>query len=162
MRTLCCVDGTNLEQVSGAIGTLLKAEARTIAVLYVTDTEPEIQMEQQRERHLRPLHSPRPRREQIQQVEGAMAQEILDEASHALGGAEMLRRTGRPERAIVQAALEWQADLIVICSRSPNGGGPRLGPKSPGHTARFVVDHAPCPVLLVRPRSNTVEPDPLR
>jgi len=36
------------------------------------------------------------------------------------------------------------------CPRSPTFGGPTLGPKSVGHVARFVLDHAPCPVLLLR------------
>ncbi len=160
MRVLSCVDGTNTEQVSRAVGTLLKAEARTIAVLYVTDIGPEVQMEQQRERHLRPPHPPLPRREQMRRAEGMAAQEILEEGSRSLGGAELLRRTGRPEREIVQAAVEWQADVIVICSRSTSGGGPPLGPKSVGHVARFVLDHAPCPVLLVRPLLSTTDLKP--
>jgi arsenical pump membrane protein len=29
-----------------------------------------------------------------------------------------------------------------------------IGPKSVGHVARFVLDHAPCPVLLVHPLSR--------
>ncbi len=150
MRVLCCVDGTNTEQVSRAVGTLLKAETRTIGVLYVTDIGPREEMQQQRERHLRPAHPPLPRQEQMQQAEGTAAQEILEEGSRSLGGAEMLQRTGRPEREIVQAALSWQADVIVVCSRATASGGPPLGPKSVGHVARFVLDHAPCPVLLVR------------
>ena len=65
-------------------------------------------------------------------------------------GAEKLQRQGRPEREIVNCAAEWNADLIVICPRSPLSGSPPIGPKSVGHVARFVLDHAPCPVLLVR------------
>lgn len=160
MRVLCCIDGTNVEQVSKAVGALLGTETRTIGVLYVTDTGPEVQMERHRERFLRPPHPPLPRREQMRQAEEASAQEILEEGSRYLGGAEMLRRTGRPEREIVQAAVEWQADVLVICSRSPQGGGPPLGPKSVGHVARFVLDHAPCPVLLVRPLSGNTFPMP--
>ena len=56
--------------------------------------------------------------------------------------------------AAINIATQWAADLIVICSRSSHSPGPPLGPKSVGHIARFVLDHAPCPVLLVRPRSN--------
>ncbi len=160
MRVLCCIDGTNVEQVSKAVGALLGTETRTIGVLYVTDTGPEVQMERHRERFLRPPRPPLPRREQMRQAEEASAQEILEEGSRYLGGAEMLRRTGRPEREIVQAAVEWQADVLVICSRSPQGGGPPLGPKSVGHVARFVLDHAPCPVLLVRPLSGNTFPMP--
>jgi nucleotide-binding universal stress UspA family protein len=160
MRVLCCIDGTNVEQVSKAVSTLLCAETRTIGVLYVTDTGPQEEMERHRERLLRPPRPPLPRREQMRQAEEASAQEILEEGSRYLGGAEMLRRTGRPEREIVQAAVEWQADVLVICSRSPQGGGPPLGPKSVGHVARFVLDHAPCPVLLVRPLSGNTFPMP--
>jgi nucleotide-binding universal stress UspA family protein len=160
MRVLCCLDGTNVEQVSRAVSTLLRAESRTVGVLYVTDTGPQEEMERHRERFLRPPHPPLPRREQMRQAEEASAQEILEEGSRSLGGAEMLRRTGRPEREIVHAAAQWQADVLVICSRSPQGGGPPIGPKSVGHVARFVLDHAPCPVLLVRPLSGNTFPLP--
>jgi nucleotide-binding universal stress UspA family protein len=155
MRVLCCVDGTNVEQVSKAVSTMLCAETMTIGVLYVTDTRPQEEMERHRERFLRPPHPPLPRREQMRQAEEASAQEILEEGSRYLGGAETLRRTGRPEREIVQAAAEWRADVLVICSRSPQVGGPLLG-----HVARFVLDHAPCPVLLVRPLSGNIFPMP--
>ena len=87
----------------------------------------------------------------IQQAEAAAAQDILQEGLRYVPQAETLSREGRPEREIIQCASEWNADLIVICSRSPAFGGPALGPKSVGHVARFVLDHAPCPVLLVRP-----------
>jgi hypothetical protein len=32
-----------------------------------------------------------------------------------------------------------------------DGDRSRLGPHSLGHATRFIVDHAPCPVLLVWP-----------
>ena len=158
MRVLCCLDGANAQQLRDAVASLLQAETRTMAVLYVTDSGPEVQVEQQRTRHFRPPHPPLPRREQMQQAEGMAAQDILAEGSRFLDGAEMLRRTGRPEREIVQAAQEWQADIVVVCSRSPDGGVPPLGPRSVGHVARFVLDHAPCPVLLVRTRVSRAGP----
>ncbi len=154
MRVLCCLDGTNGEQVSRAIAAFLQEESRTIGVLYVTDTGPREEMERHRERFLRPPHPPLPRHEQMRQAERASAQEILEEGSRLLGGTERIERTGRPEREIVQAALEWRADVIVLCSRSEPEGAPQVGPKSVGHVARFVLDHAPCPVLLVRPLSS--------
>lgn len=161
MRILCCIDGTNIEQVSNAVSTLLRTDTRTIGILYVTDTGPQEEMERHRERFLRPPRPPLPRREQMRQAENVSAQEILEEGRRFLGDAETLRRTGRPEREIVYTAVEWRADLIVICSRSPQGGGPLLfGPKSVGHVARFVLDHAPCPVLLVRPLSGNSFPVP--
>ena len=160
MRVLCCVDGTNIEQVRQAVEALLSPETRAMGVLYVTDTGPQEEMERHRERLLRPPHPPLPRREQMRQAEDVLAQEILEEGRRSLGDAEMLRRTGRPEREIVQAAVAWQADVIVICARSPQEGSLPPGPKSVGHVARFVLDHAPCPVLLIRPRSSSTAPMP--
>jgi nucleotide-binding universal stress UspA family protein len=150
MRVLCCLDGTNIEQLSTAISTMLRPDALTLGAIYVIDSGPHAEIERQRERFLRPPHPPMPRREQMRQADEASAQDILSEGSRYLSGAEPLKREGRPEREIVQCAAEWGADLVVICSRSPGGGGPSLGPKSVGHVARFVLDHAPCPILLVR------------
>ncbi|GHO70755.1 hypothetical protein KSC_096470 [Ktedonobacter sp. SOSP1-52] len=162
MRVLCCLDSFNVEELGGALASLLRAEEKTLGALYVTDTGPQEDMKRQRERFLRPSRSMLPRHEQMRQAEEGLAQEVLSEARQHLGTysthVELLQRVGRPEREIVQLATEWQADLIVICPRSPRGGGPALGPKSVGHVARFVLDHAPCPVLLVRPR---ISDDPL-
>lgn len=167
MRVLCCLDGFNIEELGGALASLLSSEEKTLGVLYVTDTGPQEDMKRQRERFLRPSRPTLPRHEQMRQAEEALAQEVLAEASQHLGAysahIEPLQRTGRPEREIVQLAAEWQADLIVICPRSPRAGGPALGPKSVGHVARFVLDHAPCPVLLVRTRVSdgfTLPPPP--
>jgi hypothetical protein len=53
------------------------------------------------------------------------------------------------------------ADLLVMAR---DGDRSRLGPKSLGKAARFVVDHAACPVLLVWPESapdvTTIPPPP--
>ena len=59
-------------------------------------------------------------------------------------------RGGRSAR-FVNAAAEWRADLVLICARARYGREALIGPKSVGHVARFILDHAPCPVFLVRP-----------
>jgi len=155
MRILCCLDGTNIEHISRALSTLITADERTIGLLYVTDSGPHHEIERKREWLLRPRHPSGPLQEKIQSAEAGAAQDILQESLHYLPQAETLSLEGRPEQEIVQCASEWQADLIVICPRSPAFGGPALGPKSVGHVARFVLDHALCPVLLLRPLINT-------
>jgi nucleotide-binding universal stress UspA family protein len=55
-----------------------------------------------------------------------------------------LERAGRTEREVVDAA--YGADLLIVARDSNHHG-----PKSLGPATRFVVDHAPCPVLLVWP-----------
>lgn len=67
------------------------------------------------------------------------------------GRVEILLAAGRPEREIERVAGEWRADLVVVCARQGSGPLPPPGPRSVGHVARFVLDHAPCAVLLIRP-----------
>jgi nucleotide-binding universal stress UspA family protein len=150
MRVLCCLDGTNIEQITRALSTLITANERTIGLLYVTDIGPHYEIERKREGLLRPRHPSGPLYEKMRQAEVASAQEILHEGLRYFPDTQTLSREGKPEREIIQCASEWNADLIVICPRSPATGKPAPGPKSVGHVARFVLDHAPCPVLLIR------------
>ena len=79
----------------------------------------------------------------------AAATTLLDEAGQRLDRpAGRLQLHGRVEREVVGAAAD--ADLL-ICAR--DGDRSHLGPHSLGPATRFVVDHAPCPVLLVWPES---------
>jgi nucleotide-binding universal stress UspA family protein len=160
MRVLCCLDGTNGEQVSKATEMLSATQPLTLGVLYVIDTGPRKDIEHTRERFLRRPGSPRSREDEMGQAELAAAQDVLNEGLRYIPNAETFRRQGRPEREIVNVAAEWQADLVIICPRGEYGGKPTIGPKSVGHVARFVLDHAPCPVLLVRPTAREQFPIP--
>ena len=150
MRVLVCLDGTNGEQVSKATEILSATQSLTLGILYVIDTGPRKDIEHTRERFLRRPGPPRSRDDEMEQAEVAAAQDVLKEGLRSLPNAETLQRQGRPEREIVNVAAEWQADLVIICPRAEYGGKPSIGPRSVGHIARFVLDHAPCPVLLVR------------
>lgn len=55
--------------------------------------------------------------------------------------------SGRRVEQQVVAAVE-DADLLVMAR---DGDRSRLGPHSLGPVSRFIVDHAPCPILLVWP-----------
>ena len=158
MRVLCCLDGSNSEALSRAATTMLRADTLTIGLLYVIDSGPQGGMERQRERFLRQAELAPGRSQQMRQAEEASAQDILAEGSRSLAGAELMQRRGRPEREVVNCAAAWDADLILICPRTSYGDQPGLGPKSVGHVARFVLDHAPCPVLLVRPINREAFP----
>jgi nucleotide-binding universal stress UspA family protein len=160
MKILCCLDGTNIETMKNAFTTMLRSDDLTIGLIYVTDTGPHGEMERQRERFLRPPSLLPGRFAQMRQAEESSAQDILEEGERAFPGAERIHRTGRPEREIVNAAAEWNADLILICPRTVYDDKAAIGPKSVGHVARFVLDHAPCPVLLVRPGTQEHFPLP--
>ncbi|MCL1871535.1 MAG: universal stress protein [Promicromonosporaceae bacterium] len=84
---------------------------------------------------------------QVAALSAVAADELLASAAQALGRpAARTRRHGRVEHEVVEASAG--ADLLV-CAR--DGERSRLGPHSLGPATRFVVDHAPCQVLLVWP-----------
>jgi nucleotide-binding universal stress UspA family protein len=85
----------------------------------------------------------------LDELAAASASELLEAAADRLGReCEKREINGHAERAVVAASA--QADLLVMAR---DGDRSRLGPKSLGKAARFVLDHAACPVLLVWPES---------
>lgn len=82
----------------------------------------------------------------IARISEAEARALLSSAAERIGRpAELVARRGRLEHEIVAAAAA--ADLLLLA----RNGDARPGPPSIGHRARFVVDHAPCDVILVWP-----------
>jgi nucleotide-binding universal stress UspA family protein len=85
----------------------------------------------------------------LEQLAATSAHELLAAAATRLGrSCSRWQRDGRPEREVVTAAQG--ADLLILAR---DGDLTHLGPKSLGPVSRFVVDHAPCPVLLVWPET---------
>ncbi|BFU45518.1 universal stress protein [Krasilnikovia sp. MM14-A1004] len=85
---------------------------------------------------------------------------LLHAARTRLGRpARPLALRGRAEREVTAAAAG--ADLLIVVR---DGDHRRLGPHSLAPATRFVVDHAPCPVLLVWPDQppalDTIPPPP--
>jgi nucleotide-binding universal stress UspA family protein len=161
MRVLCAIGvrhGNELVQRTAArFGTNID-----VRLLHVIDVGPHRSLERLRG----PLHHPPPppppphhppplssHHYKIEEAELAGGQAALDEASRvaqALGvNAETQLERGEPEHVIVAAAGEWDADVIVVQAREREGQ-PERGPASVGHIARFVLDHAPCDVMLLR------------
>lgn len=152
MRVLGCLDGTNGELIGYAVQMFGTPEALTIALLAVIDVGPRGDIDRMRERFWRPPMHRQPVRREMETAESASAEETLKAGlTYVTGATETLVRQGRPELEIVNAAAEWKADVIVIGARAEYGEPSHVGPHSVGHVARFVLDHAPCPVLLVRP-----------
>jgi nucleotide-binding universal stress UspA family protein len=85
----------------------------------------------------------------LDELATASAGDLLARAADRLGrDCEKLEIHGQAERTVVAASA--RADLLVMAR---DGDRSRLGPKSLGKAARFVVDHAACPVLLVWPET---------
>jgi nucleotide-binding universal stress UspA family protein len=85
--------------------------------------------------------------DRLESIASQAESELLDAAAERIGRpVEQLRLHGRVEREVVAAAEGF--DLLIV---TRDGDTSRLGPKSLGRHARFIVDHAPCPVLLIWP-----------
>lgn len=82
---------------------------------------------------------------------GAFLAAWRDRVAAELPGATITTevRRGRPEDEIIAAAKTFRANAVVLSAR-PRAGPTEPGPRSVGHVARFVVDHAAVPVLLIR------------
>jgi nucleotide-binding universal stress UspA family protein len=63
-------------------------------------------------------------------------------------------RTGRPDRAVVQLAREICADVIVVATQETTRWQRLLG----GSTADKIARSAPCPVVVVRPKTDENDP----
>jgi hypothetical protein len=83
----------------------------------------------------------------VEALSATAADDLLTAAAARLARpAARIERSGRVEHEVVRAAAG--ADLL-ICAR--DGDRTRLGPHSLAPQTRFVIDHAPCRVLLIWP-----------
>jgi nucleotide-binding universal stress UspA family protein len=103
----------------------------------------------------------RPPTESTNLVQAAAATALLDEAEKRIGRATTRRivTSEHPEREVVAACAD--TDLLVLVR---DGDKHRLGPRSLGRATRFVLDHAPCQILLIwaeaAPSIATIPPLP--
>jgi len=100
-----------------------------------------------------------PHERDLRTVSDEEARRLLDAARTLLGrDCTTAARRGRVEREVVTACAD--ADLLLAA----RDGERKLGPKSLGPRARFIVDHAPCTVVLVwaqaPPGITTIPPLP--
>ena len=63
-------------------------------------------------------------------------------------------RSGRPDRAVVQLAKDIGADVIVVATEPTTRIQRLLG----GSTADRIARSAPCPVVVVRPKTDDDDP----
>jgi len=105
-----------------------------------------------------PRHPPPPpppeHERRIDEAEEAAATAALEEArleaERAGFHVHVYQERGHPEQIVISSAASLRCRLIAIHARKGGAGRPHLGPASIGHVARFVLDHAPCDVLLLR------------
>jgi nucleotide-binding universal stress UspA family protein len=159
MRALVWIVEDTWETTVTEAATFLPSDA-DITLLHVASTEPETLAGAARRgllgRHPPPQAVPEP----LSEISKQAARELLTEVQARLGRpARLQTRRGRVEREVVAAADGM--DILVLAR---DGDGDRLGPRSLGRAARFVIDHAPCRVLLIWPGAApglaTIPPPP--
>jgi DNA-binding transcriptional regulator YbjK len=97
---------------------------------------------------------PRPHvEERLERLSAEAAEALLEAAAERLGrDSRRVLVHGRVEHEVTDAA---RAADVLVAARSTR----HVGPKSIRHPERFVVDHAPCALLLVWPDDASPGPD---
>jgi nucleotide-binding universal stress UspA family protein len=151
MRVLILVDGFHTEELIASLTRLLNLDRAELLLLYVQGPGPRAGLDLVRSRpggHRLPPH----RERELTQAElegGANALAEAEKLAQPLSSnVESIQVRGEPGRAVCDVASQRGVNLIVM--RAGGRDQPRVGPGSLGPTARFVADHSPCPVLLLR------------
>jgi nucleotide-binding universal stress UspA family protein len=158
MRALVWIIEDTWEATVAEAAAFLPSDA-DVTLLHVASTEAETVARAAR-RGLLGRHQPPHAAPALREISEQAAHDLLAEAQTRLGRPTRLEaRRGRVEHEVVAAA-----ELMDILVLARDGDRERLGPRSLGPTARFVVDHAPCCVLLiwpdVAPALTTIPPPP--
>jgi nucleotide-binding universal stress UspA family protein len=146
MRALVWIIEDTWQATVADAATFLPSDAQ-ITLLHVTNTEPETVAFAAR-RGLLGRHPPQDAGLQsLPAISEQAASELLADAHTRLGRPAALQALrGRVKHEVVAAAEGM--DVLVLAR---DGDREWLGPRSLGPDARFVVDHAPCRVLLIWP-----------
>lgn len=156
MRLLVAIAELGSAELLAAVDRLLPLRGREVMLVHVIDTSPSSDLEGGR--GYLPAHSLAPGRERvIGEAERRAARRVLEEcravavqlgATVAVGVGE-----GEPGRVLCALAAQHRCEVVAAASRASGRSVAGPGPRSVGRTARFILDHSPCPVLLVRAHS---------
>lgn len=157
MRVLIWIDENTWEACVDHAQSLIPADAE-VTLLHVSPSDIE-DLAAHGGNRLLGRRRPPPPGPPLRVIAAEEAQALLEQARARLGrDAQLEIRRGRVEHEVVYACAS--ADLLVLV----RDGRLRLGPDSLGPRTRFVVDHAPCTVLLgwaaEPPGVETIPPPP--
>lgn len=155
MRVICAIGQRGGSELISRLARIVGGQAECL-LLHVIDTAPRHDLEDflRGPLHRRPDHGESPHEADLKAAEESAGRAAIEEtmvaARQAGLKAEASVKEGRPEEIIVQVARDEQAELVVIWAGEGAAGHPHIGPAAVGHIARFVIDHAPCDMLLLR------------
>jgi nucleotide-binding universal stress UspA family protein len=151
MRIVVLVDGMHTHGVLGALSRLVALDQAELILVYVQGSGPRAGLEVLRHSPGGPEIAPGRVRE-MAAAEEARGDDALAEAGRLAGpmaaAIKLARLEGEPGRVVCELAAGEHADLVAV--RAGGKDQPPVGPKSLGPAARFIADHSPCPVLLLR------------
>jgi nucleotide-binding universal stress UspA family protein len=148
MRVLVWIAEGTWKAAVAAAKDFVPADA-DITLLHVVPIEPQAVVRDARHALLGRRHAWSA--DELQSMAAQVASGVLADAQTLLGRRAALdARRGRVGHEVVAAAQNM--DLLVLARDCTQEGPPSLGP-----TARFVVDHSPCPLLLVWAGPNNTD-----
>jgi nucleotide-binding universal stress UspA family protein len=152
LRALLCVEGGPAESLLGAAGPLVARDVIWVPT-HVVDSRARRDLGLLRGGIAGAGPLSRSQQAAISAASGEHTRDVIDSAAASLQRLGLTSeppqiRVGEPGREICSVASAVQAGLVVMFASRRRPA--HAGPGSIGHTARFVLDHAPCPVLLIR------------
>ena len=151
LRIIVLVDGFDTEGLFGSLERRLRLRESELLLVFVHRTGPRPGLELAPRRpggHELPPH----REHVLADAEITGGTQALAEAeqvaSRMAARVESRQLDGDPGRVVCELAKAERADVVAV--RGTGHGRPPVGPGSLGPIARFIVDHSPCPVLLLR------------
>lgn len=150
MRVVLLVDGLHTKELLGSLAQLVRLAESELVLVYVRGPSPRGSLEMVTHRPGRQDISPR-RSQQASVAEQELAGMALGEAQRLAtplaAAVDSIQKEGEAGRAVCDVATALHADLVAVRARGrdrPPGAPSALGP-----TARYIADHALCPVLLL-------------
>ena len=148
MRVLFCLAGQRLREQWGKAAALIDLGLHEVTILHVVD-DSMVEAVDAAQRHSLPRGVGGEREARMRQALQEAGRRIVSEAlalAHETGvHATGLVRGGKPQAVILKVAEEVGAEAIILGRQHPGLEGKILGGIS-----RFVVDQAPCTVVLLR------------
>lgn len=150
MRVLLLVDGQHMEELLASLAKLVRLNVSELLLVYVRGSalRGSLDMVTHRPGHLEisPRRSQEAAQAEQQRAEAALA-EAEGLAMPLAATVDSVQQEGDAGRAVCEVAAARHADLVAVRTRGREqqpGGASALGP-----TARYIADHAPCPVLFL-------------
>ena len=141
-KAIVCVDGSEYSKYAlEYVLDLLNKEKWELVILHVIPTLEEFGIES-----VAPPSLVVELLEQLKENAKKITEEAKQKAEEAGFKAEIVIKEGHVGKTIVQAAKELDADLIALGTRGLSG----IKALILGSVARYVSNHAHCPVLVVR------------